>query len=269
MFIIGEKINSASPSVRIAIETRDVGAIQMLAKRQAEAGADYIDVNAGMFFDDEPRRLVWLIDAVQSAVNTPLCIDTPNPAAMEAGLMACRCVVPILNSLTAEKSKMGAMLNLAHKHETKIIALCMDENGIPRTSGERYTIAKRLIGWLTDAGVKHEDIFIDPLVLPVSTGQAHCATAIETLRLVRAEYPDVHLVCGLSNVSYGLPRRKLLNRAFMVSAMTAGLDCAILDPLDIRLMELIAATEAILGKDENCATYIDKFRAPHDQSSCG
>jgi len=261
MIIIGEKINSTLKAVRPAIETYDSEAIQNLAKLQTDAGSSYIDINAGMFLDDEPERLVWLVNTVQAVVKTPLCLDSPNAAALEAALEACKGETPMINSITGEKERFEAILPLAVKYKTKIVALCMDDTGMPETAHERFSIAERLISELTSAGMKQGDIFIDPLVRPVSTGPHYGVAAIETIRRVKTEYPQVHIACGLSNVSFGLPQRKLINQVFLVSAMAAGMDGAILDPLDKKLMTFIAATEALLGIDEYCIEYLDKYRS--------
>jgi len=261
MIIIGEKINSILKAVRPAIEAYDTETIQSLAKHQAQAGAAYLDVNAGMFHADEPQRLAWLVKTVQAVEKTPLCIDSPSAAALAAGLEAYSSnTAPLINSITAEKDRFAAILPLVLQYQAKVIALCMDDTGMPETSEERYAIAKRLIGMLTEAGMKQDDIYIDPLVRPVSTGSHYGVAAIETIRLVKTAYPEVHIACGLSNVSFGLPQRKLINQAFLISAMAAGMDGAILDPLDNKLMAFVAAAEAVLGVDEFCMEYIGKHR---------
>ena len=260
MIIIGEKINSTLKSVRPAIEAYDAEAIRSLAKRQAEAGAAYIDVNAGAFHADEADRLAWLVATVRSAVDTPLCLDSPSAAALEAGLKAYTGATPMLNSITDEKERFESILPLALRHKAKVIALCMDDAGMPETADGRYEIAARLIAKLTAAGVKPEDIHIDPLVRPVSTGSHYGLAAIETIRRVKNNHPGVRIACGLSNVSFGLPQRKLINQAFLISAMAAGMDGAILDPLDNKMMACVAAAEAVLGVDEYCVEYLEKFR---------
>ena len=261
MIIIGEKINSTLKAVRPAIEAYDTETISNLAKSQAEAGSAYLDVNAGMFHNDESERLAWLVETVQAVVDTPLCLDSPSAAALEAALKVCRGQTAMINSITCEKERLESILPLVLEYKTKIIALCMDDSGMPETADGRYEIAKRLIGKLSDAGVKLDDIYIDPLVRPVSTGPHYGIAAIETIRRVKTEYPEVHIACGLSNVSFGLPQRKLINQAFLISAMNAGMDGAILDPLDKKLMAYIAATEALLGIDDYCVEYLEKFRA--------
>jgi len=260
MIIIGEKINSTLKAVRPAIEKRDAAAIQTLARRQVDAGAAFVDVNAGMFHDDEPELLAWLVETIQEVVDAPFSIDSPNPEAVSAALIVNKNPPPIINSITDEKARFDAILPLALKHKAKLIALCMDDSGMPETADERMAIARRLIGKLTREGVGLDDIYIDPLVRPVSTGPHYGRVALDTIRQVKEEYPGVHIACGLSNVSYGLPMRKLINQAFLVAAMAAGMDGAILDPLDKKMMSLIYTAEALLGVDEYCIEFLSKFR---------
>lgn len=260
MIIIGEKLNSTNKAVREAIESLDAAFIQDLAKKQYEAGATYIDLNAGMFINDEPKKLEWLVNTVQAVVDAPLSVDSPNPAAVSRALKANKNSKPVINSITDEKERFEAILPLICEYDTGIVALCMDDNGMPETVEERVTIADRLIRKLTARGVKQEDIFIDPMVRPIGTGSHYGVVAIETIRKVKSEFPDVHITCGLSNISFGIPARKVMNQAFLIAAMTAGMDGAILNPLDGKLMTFVYATEALLGRDEFCMNYLMKFR---------
>lgn len=260
MIIIGEKINSTLKSVREAIEAGNTAFIQELASKQYDAGANYIDVNAGMFHNDEPERLEWLVRTVQEAIDAPLSIDSPNALAIETGLKANRNGRPIINSITDEKERFDAILPLITKYDTRIIALCMDDTGMPESVDERLVIADRLIGKLTKEGVKPDDIFIDPMVRPVGTGSHYGVIALETIRRVKTEFPETHIACGLSNISFGIPARKVMNQTFLIAAMAAGMDGAILDPLDNKLMTFLYAGEALLGKDEFCMNYLMKFR---------
>ena len=260
MIIIGEKINSTLKSIRPAMENYDTAAIQELARKQHAAGATYIDVNAGMFFNDEPERLEWLVKTVQEAVDAPLAIDSPNPKALERALKANKNGKPIINSITDEKERYESVFPLVLEYKTGIIALCMDDGGMPETTEERVKIADRLIAKLTRGGVLLSDIYIDPMVRPIGTGSHYGIVAIETIRNVKKEYPEVHIACGLSNISFGIPARKLMNQTFLVAAMTAGMDGAILDPLDKKLMSFLYATEALLGLDDFCMNYMAKFR---------
>jgi len=260
MIIIGEKVNSTLKAVRPAMESYDSVAIQDLAKRQYEAGATYIDVNAGMFYEDEPERLEWLINTIQQVIDAPFAIDSPNPIALKRGLEANKNGKPLINSITDEKARYDAVLPLLVEYKTGIIALCMDDNGMPETVEDRVVIAERLIGKLTKEGVALSDIFIDPMVRPIGTGSHYGVVAIETIRTVKKEFPDVHIACGLSNISFGIPARKIMNQTYLIAAMAAGMDGAIMDPLDKKLMTFLYAGEALLGTDDYCMNYIGKFR---------
>lgn len=169
MIIIGEKINSSLKSIRPAIENYESAAIQDLAKRQYEAGATFIDVNAGTFVNDEPERLEWLVNTVQEVIDTPFAVDSPNPVALERALKANKNGKPIINSITDEKDRFNAVMPMITKYNTGIIALCMDDGGMPETVDERVVIAERLISKMTKEGVKLEDIYIDPMVRPIGT----------------------------------------------------------------------------------------------------
>jgi cobalamin-dependent methionine synthase I len=261
MIIIGEKINSTLKAVRPAMECRDKQAIAELARSQCEAGACYLDVNAGMFYDHEVETLEWLIDTVQEVVSTPLAIDSPNARAILAGLKKNRNGKPIINSITGEKERLNTILPLIVEYKTGVVALCMDDRGMPETAQERVEIAHYLINSLSKEGVPLDDIYIDPMTRPIGTGSHYGTVALETIRTVKAEFPEVHVSCGLSNISFGIPARKVMNQAFLVAAMTCGMDCAILDPLDKKLMTFLYATEALLGIDDFCMNYLAKFRA--------
>lgn len=260
MIIIGEKINSSLKAIRPAMENYDTVTIQDLAKKQYEAGATYIDINAGMFIDGEPERVEWLINTVQEVVDAPLSIDSPNPLALEKGLKANKNGKPLINSITDEKERFNAVMPLITKYNAGIIALCMDDSGMPETIDERVTIAERLVKKMTSEGVKLEDIYIDPMVRPIGTGSHYGTIAIETIRKVKQEFPEAHIACGLSNISFGIPARKLMNQTFLIVAMSAGMDGAIMDPLDRKLMSFIYATEALMGQDDYCMNYLTKFR---------
>ena len=260
MIIIGEKINSTLKAVRPAIESYDKETIVSLAQKQTEAGASFLDINAGMFYAEEAQRLVWLVNTIQEVSKLPFTIDSPSAVAIEAALKANKNPTPMLNSITDEKERYDTMLPLIKEYKTKVIALCMDDTGMPETAEGRFAIGSRLIDKLTKAGVNISDIFIDPLVRPVSTGSHYGVAAIETIRNIKKEYPEAHIACGLSNVSFGLPVRKLINQSFLIAAIAAGMDGAILDPLDKNMMRFIWASEALMGIDDYCVDYLGKYR---------
>ena len=260
MIIVGERINSSSKLVRVAIDRRDASYIARLARAQRDAGADYIDVNAGIFTSDEPGRLAWLVSTVQMETDARLSLDTANGEALRSALVENKNGKPLINSITAQTERFRSVLPLIKEFDASVVALCMDDGGLPATADERADIAGKLIEKLTGAGVKPEDIFLDPLVCPIGTDPRACVIVLETIKKIRKRWPGVRIVCGVSNISYGLPARSLINSTFLAAAIIAGLDCAILDPLDGAVLRTIYAAEALAGADINCDEYIKKYR---------
>lgn len=259
MLIVGERINTSRKAIEPAVKARDVEFIQNEAKNQVACGAAYVDVNAGTLVSEEPEALVWLVQTVQAAVDVPLCIDSPNPVAIEAALKVHKGQA-MVNSITAEKERYNSIVPLVKEYGCKIVALCMDDSGMPDTSEDRFRIASTLVDNLTGDGIERDDIYIDPLVRPISTGADFGIIVLDTIKRIMTELEGVHTICGLSNISFGLPTRKLLNRTFLVMAMTCGLDAAILDPTDKEMMALVIAGRALLGKDEFCMDYLTAHR---------
>ena len=260
MIIIGEKLNSTLKAIRPAMESRDEKKVIDLAKKQVEAGASYLDLNAAMFRDAEVEIMEWLVKTVQDVMDVPLTFDSPNPEAIKRALMVNKNPKPMINSITAEKERFDGLAPILSEYKASVIALCMDDSGMPETADERFKIADGLIENLIKLGMKLEDIYIDPMIRPIGTGSHYGIVALDTIRNVKNKFPEVHIVCGLSNISFGLPARKLINQVFLVSCMNAGMDGAILDPLDKKLMSLLYATEAVLGLDEYCMNYLEKYR---------
>ena len=262
MLIIGEKINSSRKDIKEMVENKNKEFIQELAQKQVEGGAQMLDLNIGTIRKGEPEDMKWLIKTVQEAVDVPLCIDSPNHEAIEAGLEVYdwRKGKALINSVTAEREKMELIFPLVKKYKCSVVALTMDERGIPQDSKERFKIADELIRALTNKGIPMEDIYIDPLTLPVSANIQNSNTVLETLKRIKDLHPEVKTIIGLSNISYGLPERKLINQSFMVLAVASGLDAVILDSTDQKIMALIKATNLLLGKDEFCGQYLKAFR---------
>lgn len=260
MIIIGEKINAGSKRVKKAVELQDVVFIQELARKQCEAGVSFIDVNAGVSSQNEIRDMEWLINTIQEEVDTPFSIDSQNPKTLEVALKANRNGKPIINSITSEKERYSVILPLVLKYNAAVIALCMDDSGMPETVEERINIAAGLIENLTKEGIALEDIYLDPLIRPVGIGEQYGAIELDSIRGLKAQFPQVRIACGISNISFGIPARNLMNQAFIVAAMVSGIDAPILDPLDKKLMSLLHATEALIGKDKYCMNYQMKFR---------
>jgi len=259
VIIIGELINSTRKPIKQAIEERNVSYIQELAKKQVEAGAHYIDVNAGAFVDDEEEHLLWLVDIVQAVVDVPLAIDSADPEVIEKGLMVHKGEA-MINSITAEKEKFEAIVPLIKKYNTKVVALCMDDNGMPNTSEERLTIVEKLCDGFTKAGIDLGNVFLDPLVKPVSVNTSFGNEVLNTLEEINKRYKGIHTTCGLSNVSFGLPERKLLNQAFFVMCVAKGMDSVIIDPLDKKIMALLYASEVLVDRDKRCMNYLKAVR---------
>jgi 5-methyltetrahydrofolate corrinoid/iron sulfur protein methyltransferase len=258
--IIGEKINGTRKSVGAAVVERNSDFIKDLAKRQAEAGSTWIDVNAGTSPEREPDDLVWLVETVQLAVDIPLCIDTPNPRALAAALPHA-IKIPLVNSISMEPSRIEGVLPLAAARGCPVIALAMDESGIPTGMDGRLDVIRRIVAATRAAGIADGDVYVDPLVTAIATGTQSGLIAIGTMRAIRAEFPEVHMTSGLSNISFGLPVRHLVNRVYLTLAMEAGLDSAILDPLDRDLRASLLATDLLLGNDRHCLNYTRAFRA--------
>lgn len=260
MIIVGEKINTSLKGVTEAVKNRDAAFIQQRATEQAENGAHYIDVNCGTLIDQEEEALAWLVETVQKVVDKPLCIDSPNPAALAAALKLHK-GKPMINSITAEKDRYERILPLVKQYNAAIVALVMDdEHGMPVDAPTRIKVGNRLVEMLLKDGVPAEDIYIDPLIQPISTNGEMALVALETIKGIKAAHPNVHFMCGLSNVSFGLPKRALLNRTFLVMCMMAGLDGAILDPGNREMMSIIYAAEALLNKDKFTKNYLKAFR---------
>jgi len=259
MIIVGELINSTRKAIAAAIEAGDKAAIQKIAKDQAEAGAHYIDVNAGAFNDREVEYLSWLVKIVQEVVDLPCCIDSPNPPALEAALKIHK-GIPMINSISLEKERQDKLLPVLAGKDLKVVALCTSDAGIPRTTADRLKIADELIKLLLDHQLKLENVYVDPLVQPVATDKAFGIEFLESVTQIMTRFPGIHTVCGLSNVSFGLPQRKFLNRTFMAMAIAKGLDAAIMDPLDRQMMSVVLAAEALAGRDNFCMNYINAYR---------
>ena len=260
MLIIGEKINSSIPSVAAAIRNKDKLIIQKLAIDQVCAGAGVIDVNAGAFLEAEEELLSWLVNIVQEVVDVPLCIDSPNPKAIEAAISLAQ-KKPIINSISAEEERYSSIMPLIKKYPSAVIALCMDDRGIPTTTGQRIEVAQNLTERLVSDGINRDDIYLDVMVQPIGTDGQSGFVALETVRAIKEKIPGVHTTCGLSNVSFGLPKRKLLNQAFAVALAAYGMDTMFIDPLDEKMMALLCAIDTLTGCDDFCCQYLTSFRA--------
>lgn len=260
MEIIGEKINGTRQRVGRAVAERDAEFIRELAIKQAKAGAAYLDVNAGTRPETEPDDLVWLVETVQQVVEIPLCLDSPNPAAISAAIAKVE-RTPMINSINGEPERLAGILPLVARRDCRVIALAMDGAQIPKTSGERMSIIRAMIAEVERYNIPREHVYIDTLAMAIATDGQSGATSLQTMRAIRAEYPQVHLTCGLSNISFGLPARSWINRAFITLAIEAGLDSAILDPMDRAMQAAILSAELVLGRDRFSRNYTRAYRS--------
>jgi 5-methyltetrahydrofolate--homocysteine methyltransferase len=260
MIIVGELINASRKKIREAIEKADADFIKDIASKQDKAGASFVDVNAGVFVGEEPEKLVWLVKTVQSVVDKPLALDSPDPKAIEAAIKVHK-GTPMLNSISLEKDRWEKLSPVIANTDIKVVSLCMSDAGMPTTAVDRVNIARELVDRLTKINIPLDNIYIDPLVQPVGTDFTFGIEFLKAVTQIKETFEGLHIMCGLSNISFGLPERHFLNRIFMGQAILAGLDGAIIDPLDDKMMGTIAAAVALVGKDKGCRGYLKAFRA--------
>jgi len=259
MLIVGELINASRKAIGEAIKEQNVEFVQKVAKDQFEAGAHYIDVNAGIFLEKEPEYLAWLVKTVQEVVDCPCCLDSPDPKAIEAAF-AVHKGIPMINSISLEKARYDALLPVLAGSELKVVALCMSDDGMPETMVDRLKIADKLINGLVQANVPISNIYVDPLVQPISVNSTFAMEFINSVEAIMTQFKGVHTMCGLSNISYGLPERKFMNHGFAIMAIAKGLDGMIVNPLDKMMMASIVTAETLAGRDAYCAKYLKAFR---------
>lgn len=259
MIVVGELINASRKAVGEAIKREDHEFIQKLAKDQAEAGATYIDVNAGIFVGKEGYYMEWLIKNIKAVTDLPCSVDSPDPKVIEQGLKLSGDNV-MINSISLEKERLDTILPLIAGTSYKIVALCMDDEKMPETLEQRLKIADVLINKLIQNNVKLENIYVDPLVQPISTDKTFGIGFIDSVEAIMKNYQGIHTICGLSNISYGLPERKFLNRNFAVMAIAKGLDSLLIDPLDKKMMSCICAAETLVGRDDFNVSYLKAYR---------
>lgn len=259
MIIIGEKINGAIPSVAEAIARKDADHIQNLAKTQAEAGADFIDVCASVDVEIELKTIKWLIDLVQDVVDTPIAIDSPDANICAKAIDFCN-KPGLINSVSMEGDKIDAVFPVIAETKWECIALLCDDTGLPKTSQKRLEIFDVIMERAKEFGIAPSRLHIDPLVEMLCTSENGINTIIDVMKEIKSKYPEIHVTGGASNISFNLPARKFVNQAFIVMAMGAGMDSAIINPLHKHMMGLIYAAEALKGNDEYCIEYISGFR---------
>jgi 5-methyltetrahydrofolate--homocysteine methyltransferase len=259
MIIIGEKINGSIPSMGKAIAEKNEAHIQDLAKKQAEAGANFIDVCASVAEDVELETLKWMIDLVQDVTDVPISIDSPSAKICAAAIPFCK-RPGLINSVSLEGDKIDTVFPLIADSGWECVALLSDDTGIPKNAQKRLEVFDALMKKADQYKIAPNRLHVDPLVEMLCTSEDGIAKIVETMHKIKAQYPDIHLTGGASNISFNLPGRKFVNRAFIILSMNAGMDSAIIDPLNGEMIGLIYATEALLGMDDFCIEYINAFR---------
>jgi 5-methyltetrahydrofolate--homocysteine methyltransferase len=260
MLVIAERINATRKPIARAMEDRDADFIANEVRVQDNCGADFIDVNAGDKPEKEIESLLWAVEVVQANTDLPLCLDCASVRGFEVALEAVKSENIMLNSVNGEREKMAEVFPVAADAGAKLIGLLMDENGLPTGVEDRLEIAGKIIEEAEKHGIGVENLYLDPCAQPLSTSPQQGEAVIQAVKEIMGRFPGVHTTVGLSNISFGLPYRSVLNRTYVAFLIRAGMDSAILDPTEQDMMATIYATEALVGKDEFCLEYIQAAR---------
>jgi len=258
MLIIGENVNATIPKVKEAILAKDEAFLIDLAKRQEAAGAGLIDINVGTgegTAEDEASDMKWLVGLVMDAVGCKLSIDSDNPVVLEAGLDAAGERAGMINSTKGSDKDLLGVMPLAKKYSLPIVGLAMDKKGIPKDAATRVQIAGKILDAAASEGVPQSNVYIDPLVMPISTDNAQGMVTLQTLAGLKETYPEAKTVLAVSNASFGLPKRAIINGAFVSIAAYLGVDALLINPMNSRLKGMILASNVVLGRDRHCRKY--------------
>ena len=259
MIIIGEKINGSIPRTAAAIAEKNEKFIKNLAKKQTAARASYLDVCASVSPEKELETLKWLVDIVQGESDLPISLDSPNAGVFKDAVKFCK-KPGIINSVSMEGDKIEQVFPLISGTEWGVVALLCDNTGIPNSAEQRINVFREILKKAETWKIDHSRIYVDPVIEMLCTSEDGIAKITETIRAVKEICPAVHVTSGASNISFNLPMRKFINRAFIILCMGAGMDSAIIDPTNEDMLALIYASEALLGRDEMCMEYIGAYR---------
>jgi cobalamin-dependent methionine synthase I len=268
MIIIGEKINSTRKNIKQALSDKNLEALMEEVAGQLSSGSDYIDINTAASIEREKDDLLWLIDNAQNRFDCGISIDSPDSSIVRECLKSCK-HKPFINSISAETSRIALMKELMNSKDSYIIVLAMDDNGMADNLESRLSIAEKIISFADSQGIDKDNVFVDPLVKPVSTEPDQAVFFLEAVRLLKDK--GIRCIGGLSNVSFGLPRRDILNAVFIKLARDAGIDAAIIDSTQAIVKETLnnkelpeeifsLAQDVITGKDDYSMRYIKAFR---------
>jgi 5-methyltetrahydrofolate--homocysteine methyltransferase len=259
MIIIGEKINGSIPNTAKAIAEKNAKYIRNLAKKQSAAKADFLDVCASVAPDAEYETFKWLVGLIQEVTDTPISIDSPNAKIFAEVIPLCK-KPGIVNSVSMEGDKIERVFPLIAGTAWNCVALLCDDTGISGSAEKRLEIFDAILKKAAAHNISPDRLYIDPVVEMLAASENGIAKIITTIKKVKEICPEVHITSGASNISYQLPLRKFINRSFIILCMGAGMDSAIVDPLNKDMLGLIYAAEALLGRDEMCMEYITAFR---------
>lgn len=261
MFIVGELINGMYKRIAQAIQDKDAALIQETARRQVASGADALDVNCGPLSKDQSADMRWLVETVQQVTDKPLSLDSSKPEVIEAGLKAAQNKA-IINSTTADKEKLDRLIGLALRYDAGLIGIAISSKGIPQTRDQRVELAAVIVDACLEQGLGPERLFLDPILLPVNVAQSQMRDILESIRdFALIADPAPRTLIGLSNISQGAPHHSLLNRTFLVMAVSYGLGGAILNPCDKKLMDALISAELILNRQIYCDSYLEAYRS--------
>ena len=258
--IIAERINMTRKKLREKVWERDEEYIRDVAKKQMEAGATHIDINAGGDPAKEIDDMKWLTGIVSDEVDLPISFDSANPDAIKAGLEICNRPGTIINSITMEKVRVDSIIPLVKEYNTGIICLTMNDEGMPEDYEGRIRITDDIANLLGTHDIPLDRAYFDHLVRPAATNPGQARFILDAVSYTKETYPESHIALGLSNISFGIPRRNNLNKVFLSMLIAAGCDGVIVDPLEQDMMLTLCSAQAALGLDEYCMNYITRLR---------
>ena len=260
MIFIGERINTGFKEIKEAVNNKDGDVLKEVAQKQAKAGATYLDVNLGAV-SSKPEDLCWMIEQVQDGCDLPISIDNNKVAMLKEAIPVCK-KPPLVNSINAVEANLDAILPTVKEYDASIIGLVMDEDGSPKSADKRVENAGRIFAKMMEYDIAPDKLFLDPIVMPLKYMQDQSKEILAATSQFRLfSDPPCHIVCGLSNISNGTTKKKLINRTFAVMMVANGLDAVILDVNDTELVDAILTAELVLNKSIYADSYCEAFRS--------
>jgi 5-methyltetrahydrofolate--homocysteine methyltransferase len=260
MIIVGEKLNSSIPRVFELMKEKNTEELKQIAIDQQNAGANYLDINTSIFREDEYDMLMYVLEIVLENTECGIMLDSPSAAVIEKAIKHVKERDLIINSITLQ-DRIDELLPIVKSYNTGVVCLPIDKDGIPKTTVKRLENSLELIKILTEAGIEKEKIYIDVLAETLAVESESAVTTINTISELRKKDAEVHIICGVSNVSYGLPKRTSINASFLTAAIFAGLDSGIVDITNEQIQSTIYTAQLVAGKDEYCMEYLGYIRS--------